>query len=77
MTHKKISPLAKRVLDYLQRKGDASPSEAFLDLDQLSSGSFTRRITELREAGYMITDKWRVHPITKRTYKRYYFAAHD
>lgn len=67
-----LTPLATKVLDYLQTKGTASADDAFLDLDRIHSGSFTRRITELREAGYPITDETRKHPTTGRRYKRYY-----
>lgn len=69
---RKLTPLAQKVLDYLQAKGDASPLEVTLDLG-INSGSFTRRITELRNAGYRITDEWRQHPITGRQYKRYFY----
>ena len=68
----KISPLAAEILDYLQTKGDASPLEVTLDKG-VNSGSFTRRISELREAGYPITDEYRQHPITGRRYKRYFY----
>jgi hypothetical protein len=71
-TVNKLTPLARTVLDYLQSKGDASPLEATLDLG-VNSGSFTRRITELRRAGYPITDENRKHPITGRQYKRYFY----
>jgi len=70
-----LTPRAKQVLDYLQAKGTASPREALLDLD-INSGSFTRRITELRDAGYKITSEVANHPISGRRYKRYMFAAH-
>jgi DNA-binding MarR family transcriptional regulator len=73
---RKLSPLAKRVLNYLQRKGSASPLEVTLDLG-VNSGSFTRRVTELRQAGYPITDEWRTHPVTGRQYKRYFYALHS
>ena len=70
-----LSPRAKEVLDYLQAKGSASPREALLDID-INSGSFTRRITELRDAGYRITDEVKEHPVTGRKYKLYTFGAH-
>lgn len=71
-----LSPRAKEVLDYLQTKGTASPREALLDID-INSGSFTRRITELRDAGYRISDATKVHPVSGRRYKTYTYAAHD
>lgn len=72
----KLSPRAKEVLDYLQAKGTASPREALLDLD-INSGSFTRRITELRAAGYQITAERKRHPVSRRQYNVYTYAAHD
>jgi len=72
---KKLSPRAKEVLDYLQKKGTASPREALLDLD-INSGSFTRRITEIRDAGIPIASEVAFHPVSKRRYKRYTYAAH-
>ena len=66
----KLTPRAKQVLDYLQRKGTASPREALLDLD-INSGSFTRRITELRDAAYPITTATKRHPVTGRRYNVY------
>ena len=70
----RLTPRALQVLDYLQTKGDASPREALLDLD-INSGSFTRRITELRDKGFKITDKWGLHPVSGRRYKRYFYAV--
>lgn len=72
----KLTPRAKEVLDYLQTKGDATPREALLDMD-INSGSFTRRITELRDAGYGITDAVCFHPVTGRRYKRYSYSVDD
>lgn len=68
----KLTPRAKQVLDYLQTKGDASAREALLDLD-INSGSLTRRITELREAGYKVRSEAKTHPVSKRRYIRYHY----
>lgn len=70
----RLSPRAKEVLDYLQRKGTASAREALLDID-INSGSFTRRITELRDAGYKIDAENKRHPVSNRLYKRYTYAV--
>lgn len=66
----KLTPRAKQVLDYLQAKGTASPREALLDLD-INSGSFTRRITELKDAGYKIDTEEVKHPVSGRPLNRY------
>lgn len=70
-----LTPRAKQVLDYLQLKGTASPREALLDLD-INSGSFTRRITELRDAGYPIAKETKFHPVSGRRYKVYTYGVH-
>lgn len=69
----RLSPRAKEVLDYLQKKGSASPREALLDID-INSGSFTRRITELLDAHFPITVETKRHPVTKRRYNVYTYA---
>lgn len=72
---RKLSPRAREVLDYLQAKGSASTREALLDRD-INSGSFTRRITELRDAGYPIRTENKRHPVSNRLYRVYHFGAH-
>ena len=71
-----LTPRAREVLDYLQAKGRTTPREALLDLD-INSGSFTRRITELKDAGYPIEVTTARHPISRRRYNVYTYAAHD
>lgn len=71
MSH--LTNRAREVLDYLQGKGDASPRDALLDID-INSGSFTKRISELRAMGYPITDQVSRHAITGRRYKRYFYG---
>ena len=71
-----LSPRARDGLDYLQAKGAASPREALLDID-INSGSFTRRITELRDAGHHITSEYKRHPVSGRQYAVYTYADHD
>lgn len=70
-----LTPRAREVLDYLQAKGSASPREALLDLD-INSGSLTRRITELRDAGYEIGGVAKRHPVSLRRYTVYTYSAH-
>lgn len=68
-----LTKRAREVLDYLQAKGDASPRDALLDID-INSGSFTKRISELRAAGYKITDTTNRHYVSGRRYKRYFYS---
>ena len=71
---KKLSPRAKEVLDYLQVKGSASPREFLLDID-INSGSLTRRVTELRDAGYDIQGTEKKHPVSNRRYTVYTYPV--
>ena len=71
----KLSNRAREVLDYLQKKGSASSRDAMLDID-INSGSFTRRITELRDAGYPIKSTTKKHPVSGRRYVSYSFTPH-
>jgi DNA-binding IclR family transcriptional regulator len=66
----KLTKRATQVLDYLQAKGRATLREAFLDLD-INSGSFTRRVTEIKDAGYGVTVDSHRHPLTNRLYRSY------
>lgn len=72
----KLTPLAKKVLDYLQTKGSASTRDAYLDLNEITANSWSRRITELRSAGYRITQRQDRHPTTGRLYTVYTYGAH-
>lgn len=69
-----LTKRAVEVLNYLQTKGNASAREALLDID-INSGSFTKRISELKKAGYPITSVVRFHPVSGRRYKRYTYAV--
>jgi hypothetical protein len=66
----KLPPATRRVLDYLQEKGDASTRDALLDIS-INSGSFTKRISELTRLGHQIAGVFLSHPTTGQRYKRY------
>jgi hypothetical protein len=74
-THR-LTPLARKVLNHLTKVGKMTPRDALLDLD-VNSGSFTRRITEIKDAGYPIRVKTKSHPTTGKRYNEYTFGAHD
>jgi len=77
MTTKKkghLTPRAKQLLDYLQQTGHVSSREAMIDLD-MAGGTLTRRITELRDAGYTVEGEAKEHPVTRRRYTRYHYAV--
>lgn len=61
------TPLAMQVLSHLSRLGSITAMDAMRAMG-LSSGSLTRRLTELREAGHNITRETKVDPITRRRY---------
>lgn len=63
-----LTPLAKRVLGYIEDKGSITAQEAFLYLDGTTSGTLSRRITEIEDAG---TDIARESAINRHTGKRY------
>jgi hypothetical protein len=65
-----LTTRAKQVLDYLQAKGRCTARDALLDID-INSGSFTRRITEIRDAGYAVKTDSHRHPVTNRLYRSY------
>lgn len=58
-----------RILKHIKATGSISQREAFLDY---SIQSLTRRIRDLREAGYNIVSRGVTHPITKQRYTRYF-----
>jgi hypothetical protein len=66
----KLTKRANEVLDYLQTKGRATARDALLDID-INSGSFTRRVTEIKDAGYGIDVTSHRHPTTNRLYRAY------
>lgn len=73
---KHLTPLAKTVLNYLQAKGAASTRDAYLDLGEMTANSWSRRITEIRNAGYAIGSRQERHPTTRRLYTVYTYGAH-
>jgi len=58
----------KKILDYIERHGSITAREAF---DRCGCNSPRKRISELREKGYPICDRWRQNEEGKR-YKEYY-----
>jgi len=74
VTQMNVSPLAKKVYDFmLSNGGSISAREALLDLD-ITSASLARRITELHRAGYKIEHRKLVNRATEKDYTRYVVA---
>lgn len=60
-----------KIIKHIKATGSISQREAILDY---SVQSLTKRISELREAGYNIIRKDHKHPVTGQRYARYEFA---
>lgn len=57
-----------KIIAHLKRAGSITQREAIIDY---SIQSLTKRISELREAGFNIVSHVKHHPITKQKYVRY------
>lgn len=68
---KDLTPQASLVLHHLRTAGSITQREAILDH---SVQSLTRRITEIKEAGFEVLREDRRHPLTDQRYARYVLA---
>ena len=66
-----LSPLARKILGFMEKNGSITAREAYLELQETTSGSLTRRISEMREAGIPVKRVRKLHPVTGRRYTRY------
>lgn len=66
-----LTPSASRVYQHLVTTGSISQREAMVEY---STGSLTKEITRLREAGVKIDTVRKTHPITGKRYARYVLA---
>lgn len=62
----------EKILDHIKKNGSITQREAYLDY---AIQSFTRRIADLREMGYVIRSEPRKHPVTGQDYTRYFLDA--
>ena len=65
-----MTPQAITVFNHLLTAGEITQRQALLDH---SVQSLTRRITEIRDAGFPIDGVWKKNPITGQRYMRYSF----
>jgi Helix-turn-helix domain len=65
---RQLTPQAKTALLHINTAGSISQREAIMDH---SIQSLTRRVTEIRDAGFDVVGEWKVHPTTKQRYMRY------
>jgi hypothetical protein len=61
----------QKIIKHLNKAGSITVREAMIDY---SIQSFTKRISELRDAGYDIIGEMKTHPLTKQRYMRYTMA---
>jgi hypothetical protein len=62
-----ITPLAQRVRTHLHTHHTITAMDAMRAFG-LSSGSLTRRLTELKQAGERVTHSSKIDPLTSRKY---------
>lgn len=58
----------QKIIAHLKRTGSITQREAMIDY---SIQSLTKRISELRDAGFKIISKVKHHPVTRQKYVRY------
>jgi hypothetical protein len=64
----RLKPQTQTVLNHLRKTGSITFREAVADH---SVQSLTKRIQELRAAGFPINTKFKRHPLTKQRYAEY------
>ena len=67
-----MKPQTQTVLEHLQTTGTITQRSAIMDH---SVQSLTKRIQELRDAGFDIETRGKKHPITGQRYAEYRLAA--
>lgn len=67
-----LTPQARTVLRHLEKAGRITSREALLDH---SVQSLTARIAELRRLGFMVSRKFRQHPVSGQRYAVYRLAT--
>lgn len=66
-----LSPLARRVYDYMDKHHGITAKSAFMNLGRLTSGSLTRRIVDIERAGIAVNRRQFKDPIVGRQYTLY------
>lgn len=67
-----LAPATSRIFQHLITTGSISQREAMVEY---STGSLTKEITRLRNAGIKIDTVRKTHPITGKRYARYVYAG--
>lgn len=65
-----LSPQCRKIIRHMRRnpQGTITPDEA---ITYYRIMSLTRRMNDLKDAGYWIEAEWRAHPVTGQRYRRY------
>lgn len=69
----KLTPSTSRIYQHLVTAGSISQREAMVEY---ATGSLTKEITRLRNAGIEIETIRKTHPITGKLYARYFLKGH-
>ena len=57
-----------KILTHMRKNGSITQREAYIDY---SIQSFHRRMTEIKDAGYIVRKEQKSHPVTGQSYSRY------
>lgn len=68
-----LSPQAQKIVQHMRKNGQITAREAMADYG-MASGTLTRRITDISEAGFEVKKHQREHPVTGQKYTRYTLA---
>lgn len=71
----RLTPLARAVYSLMRHNGSVTALDAMRSPLGISSGSLTRRITELRRAGFPIVREFGIDHITQRRYAKWRFVT--
>lgn len=67
-----IMTQVEKILNHLKKNGSISQREAYLDY---GIQSFHRRLTDLKDVGYVIDGQPKKHPVTGQEYTRYFLRG--
>lgn len=65
-----LTPQAKQIVSHMRRAGSISMREAMNDYG-IAGGTLTRRITDIKKAGFSVSSEKRKHPMTGQSFTRY------
>lgn len=72
--HRRLTPLARGVYSLMRKTGTLTALDAQRSPLGINSSSLTRRITELRDAGFDVKSERLRDDVTGRPYTKYWFG---